>query len=290
MTQSGNKESEFIFRQLSNHYTHSVINEKPAEYLIGQPHINSRRTLKVEADTLIQNLDEAIEQYPLLLTQETFYIQDISTHTETDYNTVVYQTCGSILKTKETSSQVMTRYFHYMKVDYAFIQQIGKCIGISQRCPYVLGELFFSPEKGTVKKNSSWIAFHNVLYSESLSTTDICLKIRHFHELILPLSSKRLAEMTRKSAHLYYTIKMISLDIQEKFSSPMHNDPPQELNIVKKELAVHLIGHRPVSLTSLFEHISIHRASEILQTVLGEGNPYLDEINQIFPLKNVFRD
>ncbi|MCC5890157.1 MAG: competence protein ComK [Alkalibacterium sp.] len=290
MTQSGSKESDNIFRQLKNYYTESVIHEKPADYIIARPQFNPRRTLKIKADSLFQSLDEAIEQYPLLLTRETFYIQDISLNTETDFNTLVYQTCGSILKTKETSSQVMTRYFHYMKVDYSFIQQIGKCIGISQRCPYVIGELLFSPEKGTVKKNSSWIAFHNVIYSEVISSTDVCLKIRHFHELILPLSSKRLAEMTRKSAQLYYTMKMVSLDIQEKFAPPFLNESSQELNIIKKELAVHLIGHQPVTLSSLFEHISIHRANDILQTILGEGNPYLEEINQVFPLINVFED
>lgn len=290
MSQSGNKETDAIFRQLKNYYTHSVINEKPAEYLLSHSHFKQRRTLKVKTDSLHQHLNEAIEQYPLLLTRETFYIQDISLNLDTDYNTIVYQICGSILKTKENTSQVMARYFHYMKVEYGFIQQIGKCIGISQRCPYVLGELLFSPEKGTVKKNSSWIAFHNVTYVEMLSDTEVCLKIREFHEMILPLSSKRMTEMRRKTTHLYYTIKMIALDIQETFAPPVINEPYEELNIIKKELAANLIGHQPVSLTSLFEHISIHRASDILHTILGEGNPYLDEINQVFPFSNVFKD
>lgn len=290
MSQSGNRETDAIYEQLKNHYTHSIINEKPVDYLVSPSHFNHRRTLKIKPDRLQQDLNEAIEQYPLLLTRETFYIQDISLNLETDYNTIVYQICGSILKTKENTTQVMTRYFRHMKVDYSFIQQIGKCIGISQRCPYVLGELLFSPERGTIKKNSSWIAFHNVTYIHILSGTEVCLKIRHFHEMILPLSSKRITEMTRKSTHLYYTMKMIALDIQETFAPAISNEPYEELNIIKKELAANLIGHQPVTLTSLFEHISIHRASDILRTILGEGNPYLDEINQVFPFINIFRD
>lgn len=290
MNQPVNKRTDYIYKDLKDYYTQYVVKETSSKISYHNGRHLENRTLNINNESLSLYLDEAFEQKQLLLTPDSFYIQDISHINESEYNTVVYQISGSILKTHETTSQVMKRYFHYLEVDYSFVQRIGKCIGINQRCPYVVGETLFAPERGSTKNNSSWIAFHNIVYVEALDNQLINFKVRDFHDLTLPLSKKRTADMIQKSTSLYHTTKAISIDFQDKFSSRYQEHAFEDMHIIKKELANKMLGQPTVSLTDLIDYLSLHRANDMLQAVLGEENPYLDEIKAAFPLSLSYKD
>ncbi|MCC5895664.1 MAG: competence protein ComK [Alkalibacterium sp.] len=292
MTQFSNHCSDYIYKNLHTYYTQAIRKEEtsPSPYDSCNGQSLSNRILSITCDSIVLYLDEAIEQTPLLLTKDSFYIQDISHIIESEYNTLVYQICGSILKTHETTSQVMKRYFHYLEVDYSFIQRIGKCIGITQRCPYVVGETLFAPEKGSVKTNSSWIAFHHIIYVEPINSQLISFKVRKYHELILPLTHKRTSDMIYKTTTLYHTTKAISIDLQEKFTSRYQDHTFEDMHIIKKELAFKTLGQPTLKLTNLFDYLSLHRANDMLQAVLGEDNPYLNDIRATFPLTHLYKD
>ncbi|PRY82519.1 competence protein ComK [Alkalibacterium olivapovliticus] len=289
MTRPNDRAIDMIYKDFHSYYTQTILTEGSNPFQTGTGRYIASRTLSIKSESYFLHLNEAIEQTPLFLTKDSFYIQDISHLSESPYNTLVYQICGSILKTEETTSQVMKRYFQYLKVDYTFIQRIGKCIGINQRCPYVVGEVLFAPEKGSIKNNSSWIAFHHVVYLESISSHLVSFKIRKYHELILPLSYKRAADMIQKTTSLYHTTKAISIDLQEKFTSRYQDTRLEDMHIIKKNLTHQSLGQPTIELTTLFEFLSLHRANDMLQTVLGEDNPYMEDLRKQFPLPTAYK-
>ncbi|GEK89463.1 ComK protein [Alkalibacterium putridalgicola] len=290
MVQFQKDDAIHIYKDLTAFYTNSLLHDESPPYAIHSNTYQSKRTLEINTETLTRSLNKAIEQSQLLISRHSFYIYDLSSNTESEYNTLVFQLSGEILKSKETTSQIMKRYFDYREVDYAFIKHFGKTLGITQRCPYVVGETMFAPDKGTAKNHSSWIAFHHVLYYEERASNQLtCLKIRELHELTLPFSRKKVDDMFMKTSRLYHTTKALSTDLQNMFSPFYEENRYEDLNIVKKELTSLTAGQTPLSLVKVFDYMSLHRANEILQTVLGEDNPYLDEIKALFPYSIIFK-
>ncbi|MER2064285.1 MAG: hypothetical protein ABS873_06505, partial [Alkalibacterium sp.] len=171
MVQFRQDDSRHIYKDLSTYFTNSLLQDGSPYYALHSNALPYKRMLEINADSLTRSLGEAIEQNQLLVSTHSFYIYDLSSDKDTEYNTLVFQLTGEILKSKETTTQIMNRYFDYRRVDYLFIKQFGKTLGISQLCPYVVGETMFVPDKGTAKNHSSWIAFHHLLYYES-GTTD----------------------------------------------------------------------------------------------------------------------
>ncbi|MER2064284.1 MAG: hypothetical protein ABS873_06500, partial [Alkalibacterium sp.] len=106
---------------------------------------------------------------------------------------------------------------------------------------------------------------------------------RQLHELTLPLSVKKADSMFRKTSRLYHTTKALTTDMQEMFAPFYEESRYEDLNVVKKELCSITAGHPPLSIVKIFDYMSLHRANDMLQSVLGEGNPYLDEIRENFP-------
>ncbi|SFC57713.1 ComK protein [Alkalibacterium subtropicum] len=290
MVQFSKDEPIHIYRDLTSFYTNSLLHDESPPYVIHSNLYQSKRTLEINAETLSRSLNEAIEQQHLLISRHSFYIYDLSSYPDCEYNTLVFQLSGEILKSKETTSKIMKRYFDYCRVDYGFVKQFGKTLGINQRCPYVVGETMFVPVKGTAKNHSSWIAFHHVLYYEEQVASQLtCLKIRQLHELTLPFPRKKVDDMFMKTSRLYHTTKALSRDLQNMFAPFYEESRYEDLNIVKKELTSVTAGHPPLSLVKIFDYMSLHRANDMLQTVLGEDNPYLDEIKARFPYSLLFK-
>lgn len=277
-------DSNYIYRDLSNFYTNSLLHDHSSPYVIHSNTYQSKRILNISEETIRLSIQEAIDQSQLLISKYSFYIHDLSGDTESDYNTLVFQLTGEILKSKETTSQIMRRYFHYRNVEYGFIKQFGKTLGINQRCPYVVGETMFAPDKGTTKNNPNWIALHHVLqYEEKDTNAQTCMKIRQLHELTLPFPRKRIDDMVLKTARLYHMTKALSADLQDKLAPFYEESRYEDINVIKKELTSLTAGYSPISIVKMFDYMSLHRANDILQSVLGEDNPYLDEIRASFP-------
>lgn len=290
MVQFPKNESHHIYKELAAFYTNSLLHDDSPHYAIHSSTHQYKRTLEINAETLTRSLGEAIEQSRLLVSSLSFYIYDLSYDRDTEYNTLVFQLSGEILKSKETTSQIMNRYFDYRRVDYTFIKQFGKTLGINQRCPYVVGETMFVPDKGTAKNHSSWIAFHHVLYYEELAASKLtCFKIRQLHELALHFSIKKADDMFMKTSRLYHTTKALSTDLQKMFVPFYEESRYEDLNVIKKELTSLTAGHSPLSIVKVFDYMSLHRANNMLQTVFGEDNPYQDEIKAAFPYSLLFK-
>lgn len=231
------------------------------------------RVLTIKEDNVFDFLDVALIQTYLLLDDDSFYVCDLSKFTSTAYNTLVFQINGTILKSEETTTQIITRYMKYIGIDYKATMQLGKSVGIFSQCPFVYGTLCFTPLNGASKKSVSWIGLHHVqAITPHLKAT--YFNIDGKHELILNISHKSVSRLIRQT-------KILS-DSQQRMTTEwltlMHHQKECSArpNVVTRcTVSNHFSQPLPLLSTWLMTQ-SYLQGRWIVKDMLKEGDPLID--------------
>ncbi|SFC10491.1 ComK protein [Alkalibacterium subtropicum] len=231
------------------------------------------RVLSITEDSVLDFLDVALEQTYLLLDDDSFYICDLSKETSRHYNTLVFQINGSVLKSKETTTHVITRYMKYIGVDYQATMQLGKSLGILSQCPFVCCSLCFTPLNGASRKPVSWIGLHHVqAITPHLKATYFNIDAKH--ELILNIPHKKASRLIRQTKILSDSLKKMATEWltlmhhQEAFSS--------RPNVVTRcTVSSHFSQPLPLLSTWLMTQ-SFLQGRWMVKDMLKEGDPLLD--------------
>lgn len=257
-------------------YTDSILMETMGSYQSPQP------SLKIDPKNILSFLDLAIPMQNCPIDEGSFYVFDLSGVGETSYNTLVFQLFGSPLKTTETTSVVMERYFQKCKMSYGTVKFLANLVGITQKCPYVIGNKFFAPDKGTSKNHANWIAIHHVKEVENYGNQSI-LSIRKNHELILNLTLDKVYKMAEN-------VKLITRSQQKMMQDYLSHwnvrasTKKADCIIDKIDVKLPKILPNVLSYQSQLVHV---QALQMLSTLFKEGDPYLDQLKENFPhLKN----
>ncbi|MBM6615259.1 competence protein ComK [Desemzia sp. RIT804] len=228
-------------------------------------------------------LANSTEQSHILINANTFYVKDIRKDKDTPYNTIVFQLDEFPLVSLEDSKTIMERYFNQKPLDYNFIQYIGRTLGFYKKCPFVSGFEVFVPETRTDKEPASWYGLHHIRGEEEHKKGN-CMHVqfRNGHELQLMISGHSYREQIERSAALqqlqdrlvHQTMLLRRCMSDQKFA----NEP----NPIEKYLSTHSLHPTHVPLKKILFFMTNFRIHEILETVLGEENPYIDEIRATF--------
>lgn len=274
-------------------FNNTIPSKKPAYYLdeVCESQYSYKTTwyrntidpLSITDHSLSSSLAIAFEQTHILLNAKSFYIKDIRDVQETPFNTIVFQLDEPPLKTKEESRTIMNRYFSQKPLDYTYIQHIGKSLGFHHRCPFVSGDEIFVPEKGAANDSTSWYGLHHIL-SAVEDKKENCMQVtfRNHHELQLIVSAHSFYDQVERSAVLTHLLHAV---VDELLSNYGHTLAPyfsQELNVVQRRLKNPTFTSVFFSLNKVMVFLSNYKAQDILVKVLGEENPYLDEVRDHF--------
>ncbi|OJF94687.1 competence protein ComK [Alkalibacterium sp. 20] len=231
-----------------------------------------RKVLTVSPDKVLTFIDEAIEQTYLLINTETFYICDLSKETATPFKTLVFQTNGELLKTKETTRQVMDRFFDYRTMDYRSVQLLGRSLSIHRMCPYVVGAQCFAPDKGPSKNQANWIALHHVL-KVTAHREQTLLHITASHELILDHSVKKVQQLIDQARTLRHVMTLVT----SEWINLIHYEKTvyEPMNVLNHR-SLETVFNPPVPLLSSWLSSLIYlQAQDLVKSVLKEGDPTL---------------
>jgi len=226
-------------------------------------------------DNIRGHLDIAIEQQYLLLDHETFYVYDLSKEKDTPYNTLVFQLSGSPLKSLETTTQVMTRYFKHVNVDYRWIRQFGQALKIKSCCPFVLGSHYFTPDRGVVRRHANWIAFHHVLGMHPHKDGTF-FNIEGRHQLLSRRSFKHMQHLTHQTrllAESQHKITSEWLALLDNQAGTYNKN-----NIIDRLSTASVFTQPTPPLTSWMMSLIYFQSLDFLLQSLEEGDPLIDEI------------
>lgn len=284
-----------IYYQFNNKYSSNPssfqLNEVcETKYYIKTTLIRKTNTpLLITDNSLSSLLAMSFEQTHILLDSTTFYIKDIRDMTDTPFNTIVFQLDAPPLKSKEHSDTIMKRYFSQKPLNYSIIQYIGKSLGYHHRCPFVSGYEMFVPEKGSANDSTSWYGLHHILYAtENKKSNCMHVHFRENHELQLMISARSFNDQVERAAVLSLLQQVVIDELVSLYHythTPYFTDEP---NIVQRRLKESTFTSVLHPMEKVMYFMSSFRLHEMLEKVLGEGNPYIDEIRKDFmvQLKN----
>ncbi|WP_028273439.1 competence protein ComK [Atopococcus tabaci] len=232
---------------------------------------------KLTGQSLQDLVDMSFEQQELFPDEETYYVMDLSQNDDTPYNSLMFQLNESPMKSMETTTTVMDRYFASLGSPYDLSLSLGAMLGFKQCTPHVIGEQIFLPDSGTSKKPASWYTLHHV--SKKVFCTkekEVRLYANKYPLLTLEITKASFLKQLDRAANMYY--------IQWAWAEKQKQDfgfisgPKSHENIVHKYLR-----DNPYPLPSFtyidYLHFFIsYYTLQVLIKILGEGNPYLEEI------------
>ncbi|GEN50369.1 competence protein ComK [Alkalibacterium pelagium] len=263
---------DYVLKEQASRYLTPIIKEDRGRSFFDH--------LKIDVSQILNHLDVSIEQKYITIDRTCFYVCDLSKEVRTTYNTIVFNLYGSPLKSTETTTQIMNRSFNAMNIKYDMIRQLGKALGISQKCPYVLGPMCFAPDKGTKHNHASWIGIHNVrdIYSHEKQTL---LSIKNEHELLIDLDVKKTDKLVTNGHIIYQAQESMVKGWNALYQE--ESDDYQNWNILKKRSLQQTFSQKIPTLFSCLMFFSYFQALEMLRTVLKEGDPLLEDVMKEYP-------
>lgn len=240
---------------------------------------NSASTFQICSEELKNYINQAIPLKKIIVDSETLYVCDISNLTDSDYNSLVFQCRGDVLKSRETTTQIMHAYFND-HVSYSIIQNLGRVININRKCPYVAGSIVFVPDKGPSKHHVNWIGLHHLKNYSSYNDKTL-LSFIHHHELIINLNIKNVHKLFDQAIRLYLVELQISREWQLLFAPTQNFDTD---TLLQRKTRSNMSGANAPSPIGWHTKLVYSLSFKMVTLTLGEDNPYLEDIKEAFAL------
>ncbi|WP_208560063.1 competence protein ComK [Marinilactibacillus kalidii] len=220
----------------------------------------------ISSETIPQYIDEAIIRQRIYIDESAYYLCDLSKHSFTPYQSIVFEQTGAIYKSEETTTDIIHRFFK-LNTSYTIIQHLGSLIGIKQKCPYVLGNIQFAPEKGPSKDHVNWIGLHHVKNIESCNDKTF-IHIHPKHELISNTKLQAVERMIDNAAEMVYLQQCMKLDFERLFKT---NQPLQPDNMISRILQHKSYMYDQISPFSWFTDMMLSICQRMIADTYGEA-------------------
>lgn len=252
--------------------------------------------IKSTTYTIDEWLKRSIEQNQILLNYQTFYVMDISHHSSTLFNTIVFQTNLYPLKTKETSKDLMRRFIDHKGIPYEKIRSTGQLLGFYYKIPYVLGELVFIPEKSSLTGTSSWFALHHISQYEVIErSNNIRLYFKNQSIISVVTEQRCFLKQVEKGTVLSFCQQLFA---KEMLLTHYNLQTVQYVNHLEESylkgiLIPNQIDHLTLErylffIQNLCNELKIVIKKQSLKTLLGDNHPNLNDI--LFTFMNETND
>lgn len=238
------------------------------------------------SESYIKNLiDIAIEQQVVCLSDQAFYIYAIKM--PSDYKSLIFLTNGHIIKSTESTSEIMVRYFRYKNSPYSVNSELGKLLDIHQKCPYLVEGQCFAPDGGSTRKDVSWIGLHHIHYIEAKGDQSV-LKVWPYGEITLPVKIDRLNKMVENSCLMALMHQAIAHFVSKQYNFTTNQLAPE--NVITRQM--NFLRHKfhlpnPIE---IYHYMENQKVLHLLKTIMGIDFPTEREINELFPTLNSLKD
>lgn len=241
-------------------------------------------------NTVEEWLKRSIEQNQILLDYQTFYVMDISHHSLTPFNTIVFQSNLYPLKTKETSKDLMKRFIDHKGVPYERVRAIGHLLGFYYKIPYVLGELVFIPEKSSQRGTSSWFALHHVSQYEVVEqSNDIRLYFKNQITISVVTGRTHFLNQAAKGTALSCCQQLFAKEmllnkykVQDLF---YFEETDLKVGSISKQVDQLTLSRYALSIQNQCNDLKAVIKEQLLTTLLGDEHPNLNDILVTFSIE-----
>lgn len=234
---------------------------------------------QIDPDNLETYIDQALPQKKIIVDSETIYVCDLTHMKDINYNSLVLQRNGDSLKSMETTKQVMQQYFDN-HTPYIIMQQLGKIVDISSKCPYVYGTTIFVPEKGPSKQSVNWIALHHMKHFSSYENQTV-ISFVDKHEITVNLTVKKLTVLFEQAIRLYYLELKMYKEMELLVGSAHALNPDTFVYRKTRSGVAEIDSTNVLGLHATMVHIV---AIKMFMKAFEVADSYFDDIKEAFPL------
>lgn len=189
-------------------------------------------------------------------------------------------------KSIETTTVIMNQYFHSNYFSYSCMKKIAEPLGYSYVLTYILGETFFVPERGASKQTTSWYALHHVVHHNFDPIEKKLILFSDQHPLLsLNISLSAFDIQLNIATHLYFIQKKL---IEEAvFHLGFIRMLNGSVNSVHKWLERKAYQLPEFLLHDYLEFLTYFKAQQLIFSLYGEDNLYMEEIRAFFQLPEI---
>ena len=198
----------------------------------------------------------------------------------TDFSTLIFFKDGRLIKTRESSNNVMRSLFELIGFNYDFIRGISTRVnGKEGHCvPYIFGRYSFLPLSGPTRKQSSWINLSKVQHYRALKGekgVEVHCEIQHVFQL--PVRPLFFAEKVKQAGQTIHRQEHFLRNVLKNFDYVDGRKEERENNLLGNAFHAHTDR---ISLISMEDYIRIFQFS-FAETALRHpslrDNPVTDE-------------
>ncbi|MGX7420359.1 competence protein ComK [Carnobacterium gallinarum] len=258
-----------------------------ADYLFSHEPVTS---LDISQKNITELLMQAQEISRVQIDYETLYVQNISQFDEV-YQSMIHRIGLAPIKTKETTLEIMNRYFKQQGVSYEMVQHLGKMLGITKFCPYLVGDSCFIPDFGKSHPLTSWLALHQVVDSEQIKgSKETYLFCRNNYRVILPISLKRFTKRIEHAASIYHIQRSIMHFMNRFFAKEVTVHIEEPFNIIHQFLIQMQFVLPRYTLIEIISYLKYFWVSEAIKKEFGIEDPYLSQLRSHFESSNIMSE
>lgn len=179
---------------------------------------NQHKSIQFSPITLKEIADSCMEFTHIVITDNVISVKDISALTSTPFNTLIFYLNQNPTKSRETSTEIMNRYFESTFLNYSYTKLIGRSIGIGKCCSYVYDHLAYVPEKRPTNAPVSWYAMHHVVYATKHKQSPFTfLHFRNQDELSFDLGKIGYENQLERVIHLFFLQQLFKQRVMAVF-------------------------------------------------------------------------
>ena len=198
----------------------------------------------------------------------------------TDFRTLIFFKDGRLIKTRESSNNVMRSLFELIGFNYDFIRGISTRVnGKEGHCvPYIFGRYSFLPLSGPTRKQSSWINLSKVQHYRALKgEKGVEVHCENQHVFQLPVRPQFFADKVKQSGQIVHRQEHLLRNVLKNFDYVDGRKEERENNLLGNAFHAHTDR---ISLISMEDYIRIFQFS-FAETALRHpslrDNPVTDE-------------
>lgn len=227
--------------------------------------------------------------HKILLPENIMYIEDTGSMIDSIPKSKLYLSKGEHILSSESTRNIMARWFAYNRFSYDSVRIIGKYIGITQNCPYVLGNQIYIPEKGSSRGSTSWIALHHVSHYEP-HAQGVSLFFPEYGEIISPISYKTFEKQIERAALLFYFQTLAFQAVVKFFPCTLEAEILRQNILVNEWLRKNASKLTVYDLEEAMLTIYAMKLCKRLKELMGEDNPLAEELLvKLQPLQMPFK-
>lgn len=249
-----------------------------------QSHVTDLSSLNLSAVQKL--LEKSLDGNYVEVTDDTFYLLDVSTFQGVGYQSILIQRCGMMYKSLETTNKLLENFSKKQFSAHEVTNFVAETLNYKQKIPYLIGDRAVIPDIGYTKKPASWLVLNQVQHSSfNFEKKLVYLSSQTGFNLVIYMSKDQFEKQVERAAHIYKIKLILHKQMIKSYRYCYQMPLLKGANIFDEAVERVSYAYPCYTHNEIIQDMKERVVTKKLKEVLGEGNPFYDDYIQKMKLK-----